>query len=273
MTAASTSCEQLDQLAHEQATELHSPARDQQTDALEQTVPPDSTLSGMHTIALESVVPAIPQSSADSGTQSTALQPSITDDSSTPYPALTSQETIPAHTSYGNSQLSSGSFEMPSKHKPVSTETLLQIQDKIRDKQQQKGRRYKSRTVVQQLNMQREELAQMAKTVHRGSKQDFLASLAYSVNNSKFHVLTYHDDDWNGSLSPQDILTLAKKAHDLLKRMTVHETIINESAPQHYHLSASDVLDIQDITRATEIVRALRRKLPGLLDSECKSMQ
>lgn len=121
--------------------------------------------------------------------------------------------------------------------------------------------------------MQTEELAQMAKTVHRGSKQDFLASLAHSVNNSKFHVLTHHDDDWNGSLSPQDVLTLGKKAHDPLKRMTVYETIINESAPQHYHLSASDVLDIQDITSATEIVRALRRKLPGLLDSECKSMQ
>ena len=269
MTVASTSCEQLDQPAHDQATELHSSDRDQQTDALEQTVPPDSNLSGLPSIALEPVELAIPQSSADSGTPSTALQPSIRDDSSTPS-ALTSQGATPAHNSSRNSQLSSGSFEMPSKHKPVSTETLLQRQETIRDQQQQKGRRYKSRTVVRRLNMQKEELAQMAKTVHHGSKQDFLASLAHSVNYSKSDVLTNHDEDWDGSLSPQDILTLAKKAHDPLKRMTVYETIINESAPQHYHLSASDVLDIQDTTSATEIVRALRRKLPGFLDSERK---
>lgn len=81
--------------------------------------------------------------------------------------------------------------------------------------------------------MQKEELAQMAKTVHHGSKQDFLASLAQSVNYSKSDVLTNHDEDWDGSLSPQDILTLAKKAHDPLKRMTVYETIINKSAHRH----------------------------------------
>ena len=52
--------------------------------------------------------------------------------------------------------------------------------------------------------------------------------------------------------------------------MTVFETIITESAPQHFHLSASDVLDIQDTTSATEIVCALRRKLPGFMDSERK---
>ena len=80
----------------------------------------------------------------------------------------------------------------------------------------------------------------------------------------------HHSDDWDGSLSPQDILTLAKQAHNPLKRMSVYDTIITESAPQHYHLSASDVLDIQDTTSATEIVRALRRKLPGFLDSERK---
>lgn len=288
VNVASSSCEQLDQPAHEQATELCSSDRDLQTDALEQTAPPDSTFSGLPSITLEPAVPTIPQNSADSGTSYTALQPSIPDESSTLYPASTSEEiTTPAHTSssnshlssgsfdtvhtsYRNSQLSSGSYEIPSKRRPVSTETLLQRQETIRDQQQQKGRRYKSRTVVQRLNMQKEELAQMAKTVHHGSKQDFLASLAQSVNYSKSDVLTNHDEDWDGSLSPQDILTLAKKAHDPLKRMTVYETIINESAPQHYHLSYSDVLDIQDTTSATEIVRTLRRKLPGFLDSERK---
>jgi len=87
---------------------------------------------------------------------------------------------------------------------------------------------------------------------------------------SKSNLPIHHSDDWDGSLSPQDILTLAKEAHNPLKRMSVYDTIIRESAPQHYHLSASDVLDIQDTTSATEIARALRRKLPGFLDSERK---
>lgn len=78
------------------------------------------------------------------------------------------------------------------------------------------------------------------------------------------------DEDWDGSLTPQDILALGKRAHDPQKRMTVYDTIIVESAPYHYHLIVSDVLDIQDTTSATEIVRALRRKLPGFLDSERK---
>ena len=76
--------------------------------------------------------------------------------------------------------------------------------------------------------------------------------------------------EWDGSLSPDEILTLAKQAHNPRKKMTVFETIITESAPQHFHLSASDVLDIQDTTSATEIVRALKRKLPGFMDSERK---
>ena len=153
---------------------------------------------------------------------------------------------------------------VPSKR--TSTESLLQRQQSIREKQD-KGQKYKSRTVARRLNPQKEELAQMAKTVHYGSKQDFLVTLAESVETES---LVQTPEDWDGTLSPQDILTLAKQAHDPRKRMTVYDTIITESAPQHYHLSASDVLDIQDTTSPTEIICALRRKLPGFLDSERK---
>lgn len=161
-------------------------------------------------------------------------------------------------------------LRLSSKSKSVSTESLLQREQTIRSQQQQKGHKYKSRTVFRRLNLQKDELAQLAKTVHHGSKQDFLSSLAQSVCYSKSDSLVHHSDDWDGSLSPQDILTLAKQAHDPVKKMSVYNTIITESAPQHFHLSASDVLDIQDTTSATEIVRALRRKLPGFLDSERK---
>ena len=78
--------------------------------------------------------------------------------------------------------------------------------------------------------MQKKELAQMAKTVHHGSKQDFLASLARSVSYSNSDPVTNNDEDWDGSPSPQDTLILAKKAQDPLKKMAVYETIINESA-------------------------------------------
>ena len=119
--------------------------------------------------------------------------------------------------------------------------------------------------------MQKEKLAQLTKTVHSGKKQDFLVTLAESVV-SQSQTKSSEDvtEDWDGTLSPQDILILAKHAHDPKKRMTVYDTIITESALQYYHLSASDVLDIQDTTSPTEIVRMLRRKLPGFMDSERK---
>ena len=49
-----------------------------------------------------------------------------------------------------------------SKSKSVSTKSLLQREQTIRSQQQQKGRKYKSRTVVCRLKLQKEELAQLA---------------------------------------------------------------------------------------------------------------
>ena len=151
-----------------------------------------------------------------------------------------------------------------SKSHVISTGNLLQRQQSIRNEQQPKGRRYKSRTVVRRLNLQKEELA--------WAQGGFPLALAQSVSNQpkSSSVEQENIQEWDGSLSPDDILTLAKQAHNPRKKMTVFETIITESAPQHFHLSASDVLDIQDTTSATEIVRALRRKLPGFMDSERK---
>lgn len=133
-----------------------------------------------------------------------------------------------------------------SKSKSISTETLLQIQKGIQKQQESKGWMYKSRAVVRRLSQQKEELVQLAKTIHHGSKQDFLSALAHSVTTSTCSSSNslIQDEDWDGSLTPQDILALAKKAHDPQKRMTVYDTIIVESAPYHYHLIASDVWQI-----------------------------
>lgn len=70
-----------------------------------------------------------------------------------------------------------------SKSPVISTGNLLERQQSIRNEQQPKGRRYKSRTVVRQLNLRKEELAQVAKTIHHGNKEDFLLALAQSVSN------------------------------------------------------------------------------------------
>lgn len=156
--------------------------------------------------------------------------------------------------------------------KGISTETLLQIKESIQKQQESKERMYKSRAVVRRLSQQEEELVQLAKTIHHGRKQDFLSALTHSVTTSTCSSSNslIQDEDWDGSLTPQDISALAKKAYDPQKRMTVYDTNVVESAPYYYHLGASDALDIQDTTSATEIVRALRRKLPGFLDFQRK---
>lgn len=100
--------------------------------------------------------------------------------------------------------------------KSISTETLLQIQEGIQKQQESKGWMYKSRAVVRRLSQQKEELVQLAKTIHHGSKQDFLSALAHSVTTSTCSSSNslIQDEDWDGSLTPQDILALGKKAHD-----------------------------------------------------------
>lgn len=100
---------------------------------------------------------------------------------------LSTPETETYATTTSNTQLSTSettSCETPtatiSSSKLVSTENLIQRQQS-RNKQQPKGRRYKSRTVVRRLNLQKKTLAQLAKKVHHGSKQDLLLSMAQSV--------------------------------------------------------------------------------------------
>ena len=43
----------------------------------------------------------------------------------------------------------------------------------------------------------------------------------------------HHSDDWDESLSPQDILMLAKQAHNPLKTMSVYDTIISAGS-EHF---------------------------------------
>ena len=152
-----------------------------------------------------------------------------------------------------------------SKSKSIGTERLLSRQQAVRDKQD-RGRKFTSREVVRRLNMQRDELTKLTRNVHHGSKNDFIASLAQSVTSETED----HGDNWDGSLSPQDVINLAKRAHDPKTKKTVYDTIIDQDAANNHHLSAVEVLDPQDTTNPTEMMRSLRRKLPGFFDSERK---
>ena len=154
------------------------------------------------------------------------------------------------------------------KSKCVPTEYLLSRQQTMRNKQD-RGRKFTSREVVRRLNLQKGELTKLAKNVHHGSKNDFIASLAESVTCEKEHDSDV-DSNWDGTLSPQDVVNLAKRAHDPKTRKSIYDIIVEEDAAIHHHLSAIEVLDLQDTTNPTETMHALRRKLPGFFDSERK---
>ena len=154
------------------------------------------------------------------------------------------------------------------KSKCVPTEYLLSCQQTMRNKQD-RGRKFTSREVVRRLNLQKGELTKLAKNVHHGSKNDFIASLAESVTCEKEHDSDV-DSNWDGILSPQDGVNLAKRAHDPKTRESIYDIIVEEDAAIHHHLSAIEVLDLQDTTNPTETMHALRRKLPGFFDSERK---
>ena len=94
------------------------------------------------------------------------------------------------------------------KSKRVATEYLLSRQQIMRNKQD-RGRKFTSGEVVRRLNLQKGELTKLAKNVHHGSKNDFIASSAESVTSEK------EDDvgsNWDGTLSLQDVVNLAKRA-------------------------------------------------------------
>lgn len=177
-------------------------------------------------------------------------------------PALSVEETDPSLVTPPNNQ---GQRELMSKR--ICTQDLLTRQENIRQTQD-KGRKYTSREVVRRLNLQKDELTKLAKNVHYGSKNDFISSLAETVTNGKGD--NHDNDDWDGSLTPQDVVNLAKIAHDHQKRKPIYDIIIQQDAAKHYHLSAMEVLNLQDTTNPTEMLRELRRKLPGYFDSESK---
>ena len=73
---------------------------------------------------------------------------------------------------------------------------------------------------------------------------------------------------WDGSLTIDDIVYLTKRTNDLVRKKTVYEILTTEHSANISHLSAIDIIKMQDNCSMTQPFRDLRRKLPGFFDSE-----
>ena len=213
---------------------------------LELTTPVNSTVPGPPAHLLESTTPV---NSTVPGPPAHLLEPTTPVNSTVPGPPAHLLElTTPVNSTVpGPPACLLEPITTPLKSKWIATEDLLSRQQAVRNKQDG-GRKFTSREVARRLNLQKDELTKLAKNVHHGSKNDFIASLAESVTSKKDHG----NNNWDGTLSPQDVVNLAKKSHDPKTRKPVYDIIVEEDAAAHHHLSAIEVLDLQDTTNPTD---------------------
>ena len=172
---------------------------------LEPTTPVNSTVPGPPAHLLESTTPA---NSTVPGPPAHLLELTTPVNSTVPGPPAHLLElTTPVNSTVpGSPARFLEPITTPLKSKSIATEDLLSRQQAVRNKQDG-GRKFTSREVARCLNLQKDELTKLAKNVHHGSKNDFIASLAESVTSKKDHG----NNNWDGTLSPQDVVNLAKK--------------------------------------------------------------
>ena len=173
---------------------------------LELTTPVNSTVPGPPAHLLESTTPA---NSTVPGPPAHLLEPTTPVNSTVPGPPAHLLElTTPVNSTVpGPPACLLEPITTPLKSKWIATEDLLSRQQAVRNKQDG-GRKFTSREVARRLNLQKDELTKLAKNVHHGSKNDFIASLAESVTSKKDHG----NNNWDGTLSPQDVVNLAIRA-------------------------------------------------------------
>ena len=81
----------------------------------------------------------------------------------------------------------------------------------------------------------------MAQDVHYGTKEDLLVGIslaASSWNKSSSHT----SDSCDGSLTPQDIVTLAKLTHDSSTKKSAHETLTTDHATEFNRISSLEIV-------------------------------
>lgn len=150
------------------------------------------------------------------------------------------------------------------KQRHLPTTQLIENETRKR-KLQFSGRKFVSRPLDQRQKEQNESLVSIANKIHHGTKKDFLAGLANSVSNAKDNLL---ESEWDGTLTAQDIIDLAKNAQSPKREKSVYDMIASEIASTTHHVSVLDILKLQDSQGQRDMFRNLRKLLPGFFDSE-----
>lgn len=175
-------------------------------------------------------------------------------------PETALEPVTPARSSHQSNEISTPA----SRHCP--TKMLAEGQNKRRSLQTG-GRQFVSRPLVQRVKQQNNSFLKMAQDVHYGTKEDLLVGIslaASSRNKSSSHT----SDSWDGSLTPQDIVTLAKLTHDSSTKKSVYETLTTDHATELNHISSLEIVQMQDSVSQKEVFRNLRRRLPRYFASE-----
>ena len=72
---------------------------------------------------------------------------------------------------------------------------------------------------------------------------------------------------WNGKFTHQDIIHLTKLVHSEEKKESLYDTLTTKHAAERHHISANQILQVEDNCSAADAVDYVRRTYPGLICS------
>ena len=142
----------------------------------------------------------------------------------------------------------------------IKKENIRQLEQKNKSNG---GRIFKSRPLARRCKAQEAIHKEVAESIHHGSKEDFLLGFARTASHKAKDVST----DWDGKLSAQDVIEIAKNAYCPTTKKTTYDIMTCDHAVERFHLDKTYLLNVQDNMNSTEFACDLRRRIPGLLDS------
>ena len=146
---------------------------------------------------------------------------------------------------------------------PVSTTKLIEARD-LRHEHKKENGRNRSRALDNRIKQQKAAFKEIAENVHHGSKNDLIDGIAEAAS-CRQHAIT---KEWDGSLSAEDILTIAKRVHNTKTKKSLFETLTKDHSAKVSHCSAMEISQMQDHCSMNQLFRDLRRKLPRYFASE-----
>lgn len=95
------------------------------------------------------------------------------------------------------------------------------------------------------------------------SKEDFILGNKVVSGNKTQSAST----EWDGKLSVQDVIDIAKNAHWPTTRRTVYDIMTCDHSVKRVRLDKTYILNVQHNMNSTQFACDLRRKIPSLLDT------